>query len=80
MLNRMEAVGPRGSDMATKKGKPAAGPAAKAAASRPTARAVESSAPAPTPATGNSQRLLREAAWSRMFGRADTKNPFARSR
>jgi hypothetical protein len=23
-------------------------------------------------------RLLREAAWSRMFGRTETKNPFAR--
>ena len=23
-------------------------------------------------------RLLREAAWSRMFGRIETKNPFAR--
>jgi len=66
--------------MAMKKGKLAAGPAAKAAASRPTARAVEAPAPVPSAATGNSQRLLREAAWSRMFGRADTKNPFARSR
>jgi hypothetical protein len=66
--------------MATKKGKPAAAPAAKAAASRPTARADASPAPVATPAAGNSQRLLREAAWSRMFGRADTKNPFARSR
>ena len=27
---------------------------------------------------GNSNRLLREAAWSRMFGRVETKNPFTR--
>ncbi|HET6195521.1 MAG TPA: hypothetical protein VFE12_07200 [Acetobacteraceae bacterium] len=33
-----------------------------------------------TPATtaGDSNRLLREAAWSRMFGRIETKNPFTR--
>ena len=28
--------------------------------------------------TGDSNRLLREAAWSRMFGRTETKNPFTR--
>ncbi len=28
--------------------------------------------------SSNPNRLLREAAWSRMFGRADAKNPFAR--
>lgn len=28
--------------------------------------------------TGNSNRLLREAAWSRMFGRVESKNPFSR--
>lgn len=27
---------------------------------------------------GDIDRLLREAAWSRMFGRAEAKNPFAR--
>jgi hypothetical protein len=26
----------------------------------------------------NSNQLLREAAWSRMFGRAELKNPFTR--
>jgi hypothetical protein len=66
--------------MAPKKGKPAAAPTAKGTASRGTARAVASPAPVATPVTGDSQQLLREAAWSRMFGRADTKNPFARSR
>jgi hypothetical protein len=32
------------------------------------------------PATNapDSSRLLREAAWSRMFGRVESKNPFAR--
>jgi len=30
-------------------------------------------------ATGSDpNRLLREAAWSRMFGRAESKNPFTR--
>ena len=28
--------------------------------------------------SGNSNRLLREAAWSRMFGRVESKNPFSR--
>jgi hypothetical protein len=64
--------------MATKKAKTGAPAAGKVAASRVTA-ATAASASATAPA-GNSQRLLREAAWSRMFGRADTKNPFARSR
>lgn len=27
---------------------------------------------------GVASRLLREAAWSRMFGRIESKNPFAR--
>ncbi len=31
-----------------------------------------------TTATGDSNRLLREAAWSRMFGRIEAKNPFSR--
>jgi hypothetical protein len=31
-----------------------------------------------TPARTDPNRLLREAAWSRMFGRTDAKNPFAR--
>jgi len=31
------------------------------------------------PASGNdSNRLLREAAWSRMFGKVESKNPFTR--
>jgi hypothetical protein len=28
--------------------------------------------------SGSSNRLLREAAWSRMFGRVEAKNPFSR--
>jgi hypothetical protein len=64
--------------MATKKEKVPV--ASKATTSRGTARAVAATASLATPETGNSQRLLREAAWSRMFGRAETKNPFARSR
>ncbi len=32
-----------------------------------------------TSSTGsNPNRLLREAAWSRMFGRTESKNPFTR--
>jgi hypothetical protein len=33
---------------------------------------------APAAAASDPNRLLREAAWSRMFGRTDAKNPFAR--
>jgi hypothetical protein len=64
--------------MATKKAKKAAAPAAEAVAGRAAARSAMQPAAMPAQATGYSQRLLREAAWSRMFGRADTKNPFAR--
>jgi len=36
-------------------------------------------APARTDTAGiNPNRLLREAAWSRMFGRIESKNPFTR--
>jgi hypothetical protein len=38
-------------------------------ANRPDAQAAGS---------GDSNRLLREAAWSRMFGRIESKNPFTR--
>ena len=36
--------------------------------------------PVTTAVTGGTDpnRLLREAAWSRMFGRTEAKNPFAR--
>jgi hypothetical protein len=64
--------------MATKKDKPA--PASKAVAGRATARTTAPPAALAASETGNSQRLLREAAWSRMFGRTEAKNPFARSR
>jgi hypothetical protein len=30
------------------------------------------------PSGNNLSRLLREAAWSRMFGRVESKNPFTR--
>jgi hypothetical protein len=59
--------------MAVKKAtavRPARGQAAKAVEARPAA--VERSA------GGDSTRMLREAAWSRMFGRVESKNPFTR--
>jgi hypothetical protein len=72
--------------MAPRKAQPA--PATQKSAAQKSA-AGESAAPATgrraarqeaAPATGgsDSNRLLREAAWSRMFGRTDAKNPFAR--
>jgi len=48
--------------------------ASKAAVER---RAVREVAVVATSAN-NSNRLLREAAWSRMFGRVELKNPFTR--
>jgi hypothetical protein len=63
--------------MANRKTKSAATPAkARAPAAAPAARAGR---PAAQPAGGGDpNRLLREAAWSRMFGRTESKNPFAR--
>jgi len=42
------------------------------------ARPREPRAAAPSASVSNPNRLLREAAWSRMFGRTDSKNPFTR--
>jgi hypothetical protein len=63
--------------MATKKAKPAAA-VSKAVTTRSIVRVVAQPAVPAASENGIPQRLLREAAWSRMFGRADTKNPFTR--
>ena len=42
---------------------------------KPTAAAAR---PDPTGSDEEMRRLLREAAWSRMFGKAGPKNPFTR--
>jgi hypothetical protein len=34
--------------------------------------------PAAAPRPSSPQQLMREAAWSRMFGRTESKNPFTR--
>jgi hypothetical protein len=62
--------------MAPRKAKPA--PAArKAPVAATEERAMRQ--PAPPITRGNDpNRLLREAAWSRMFGRVEAKNPFTR--
>ena len=64
--------------MAKKKAKPGEASTAKAAAGRGTAPATAPPTVLATQGTGYSQGLLREAAWSRMFGRTETKNPFTR--
>ena len=59
--------------MAVKKAiavRPARGQAAKAVEARPVAQERSTG--------GDSTRMLREAAWSRMFGRVESKNPFTR--
>lgn len=49
----------------------------KAPAKTTTRRSAESERAANS-AVSNPGRLLREAAWSRMFGRTESKNPFTR--
>jgi hypothetical protein len=63
--------------MATRKMKSEATPAKARAAAvamepRPSRQAAQ-----PT-VSGNPNHLLREAAWNRMFGRVEVKNPFTR--
>jgi hypothetical protein len=63
--------------MALRKAKSAAASAkARAPAAAPERRANRQDAQ--TAGAGDSNRLLREAAWSRMFGRVESKNPFTR--
>ena len=57
-------------DNGTQGGAPAAATEQRRAAPRQTRAAIERHA--------TSNRLLREAAWSRMFGRIEAKNPFTR--
>lgn len=61
--------------MAQKKAKPA--PVAQKVSTPAATRAAR---PPTTAATGGTDPncLLREAAWSRMFGRVEAKNPFTR--
>ncbi|HUB48594.1 MAG TPA: hypothetical protein VMB73_26760 [Acetobacteraceae bacterium] len=69
--------------MAAKKDKSAPGSNGKEAGGRaPALMAVTSDTATvlATPEAASMQRLLREAAWSRMFGRTEARNPFARSR
>ena len=60
----------------------AARPTGKARAKAKPAPARVVRAPRPPPGamttTSDSNRLLREAAWSAMFGRVESKNPFTR--
>ncbi len=53
----------------------AAGQKARAA---PQAARTTGARPVATPRASNPQQLIREAAWSRMFGRIEAKNPFTR--
>lgn len=64
--------------MAPRKAK-AAAPAPKARAPAAAAAERRATRQAAQPESGsNPNRLLREAAWSRMFGRVESKNPFTR--
>jgi len=69
--------------MAPRKEKPTPGSNGKQASGGVPAAIPATSVPATvlaTPEAAGTQRLLREAAWSRMFGRTESRNPFARSR
>jgi hypothetical protein len=53
----------------------------KAPAARKAGKAIVTSQVQPersATSSSNPTRLLREAAWSRMFGRIESKNPFTR--
>jgi len=64
--------------MATKKGTPApAGKKSTSATGKGTQQRVVARA-IPTDAGSDPRQLMREAAWARMFGRAEAKNPFTR--
>jgi hypothetical protein len=63
--------------MATRKTRlPAA--ASKAAPKATIERRIDRQVTAAVAVGTDSNRLLREAAWSQMFGRVDSKNPFTR--
>jgi hypothetical protein len=62
--------------VAPRKAKPASA-IQKAKAPAPARRPARQDAAA-TAGGSDSGRLLREAAWSRMFGRTEAKNPFTR--
>lgn len=75
-----------------KKAKPAAAVSARVAAAKPTAaaskraspaakptrRPLDAKAPQTTQPAEDPRRLLREAAWAKMFGRSGANNPFGR--
>jgi len=62
--------------MAPRKTKATPAPKARAPAATAAPRAPRQDTQPST--NGDSNRLLREAAWSRMFGRTEAKNPFTR--
>ena len=62
--------------MATRKGTSA--PTARKAAPAKQSAERRATTPAATVSSNSPNRLLREAAWSAMFGRIESKNPFTR--
>ena len=64
--------------MAPRKGTPS--PPARKIAAKPASerRVAREATPISSSSSNNTSRLLREAAWSQMFGRVESKNPFAR--
>ena len=53
-------------------------PAGRKAASKAIVASQTQQARSPASNSSNPTQLLREAAWSRMFGRIESKNPFTR--
>ena len=62
--------------MAPRKSKPEAAPPK--ARTTPVAMTASASRQAAPRSSTDPNRLLREAAWNRMFGRSEAKNPFTR--
>jgi hypothetical protein len=62
--------------MAPRKAKPAAAAQKTSAPATTIERRATRQAAATTTGGSNPNQMLREAAWSRMFGRIETKNPF----
>ena len=64
--------------MAIKQGKPTVAVSGKTLAAKAAPRPAQPRAAPSSQPGANPQQLMREAAWRRMFGGAETKNPFTR--
>lgn len=78
MLRNQAAHAERFSGMATKKASPAPAGSKPAPATRKEAQPAPAQRAIPNLGSNDPRQLMREAAWARMFGRTEAKNPFTR--